>query len=211
MTKHEKDPRSRTTRTAIRTLTVLGAVVGVGALFGAVALTRGRVFVLNGPDSPMPIDLVPQVERADSDAWEVVSAVDLPVATRILSSLPGLVLGLTLAAAALLVASMLRQVASGESFSLAARRTLGRLSLTLIVGGVASAVLDVVALLAVQAAMRPLREAWTSELMGDSPRVPVSATPSIPVFIIVLGVVAAAFMYALQDGAALEKEAEGVI
>ena len=192
-------------------LVLLSGAVALLTLSSATALIRGRTWVLNGPDTGMPLDLVPQITAADADSWQVVTALDLPVLTRVLSSLPGLVLGSALVAGALLVAHLLREIARRRSFGPAARLGLGRLSLVLILGGAASAVLDLVALLNMQAAISPLRDAWVREMRDDAPSVSVSVTPSVPVFVIVVGVIAAALLFALSDGARLEKDAEGVI
>jgi hypothetical protein len=205
------DARSRTTRSAIHVLTLTGLLVAVSTVTSAFALVRGRSWVVNGPDTGYPLSFVPQIDNADMDIWKVATALDLPVATRILSAVPGVVLGAALAVAAFLVVRVLREIAHGRTFSVAARLGLGRISLVLMLGGVLSAVLDLVALLSVEAAINPLRESWTRELREDAPHVAVSTVPSVPVLVIVLGVVAAAAMFALADGARLEDEAEGVI
>lgn len=205
------DSRSRTTSAAIQIVTMLGVAAGIQGVLAAIAVIRGRTWVLNGPDTPMSVQTLDQVEWIRGNVDAVVSVADLPAMTRVLLAMPALLVLTSLALAALVVVTVLREVARGASFSARARLGLGRVSLLFIVGGVVSAVTDQAALVSMRGALRALEERWVQELQADAPSVALTVVPSIPVLVIALGVIAAAALFALQDGATLEKEASGVI
>jgi hypothetical protein len=205
------DPRSRTTAAAIRIVAMLGVAAAIQGALGAIAVIRGRTWVLNGPDTPMGVHMLDQVAWTRGDVDAVLTIVDLPAMTRVLAAVPALLVTGSLAIAALVAVTVLREIARGASFSAHARMGLGRISLTLIVGGVASAAADQAALVSLWRVLRPLQEQWVEQLRAEAPSVHLTGVPSIPVLVITLGVIAAAAMFALQDGATLEKEAAGVI
>lgn len=199
-----KDPRSVATRRASGLVLSLASVGLVVAVLGAVAITRGRAFGLNMPDPPMELADLPQIMAADPGVGNTFTVVDLPFLVRLLCAVPGVLLALVSFVAALLLVRVLRDIADGRAFKASARLQLARLSLTLILGGLLCALIDLAAMvvLTVQQANRALGGPW--DTFGI-------ALPSVPIFLISLGVVAAAVDYALKDGARLEKEAEGVV
>lgn len=210
-TRRARDPRSRTTRAAAQTVAMLGVLCGIGAVLGFVTTVRGRTWMVNGPDPAISLADLPQVTWTGGDVDALATAVDLPVITRVLVGLPALIDGLLLALGALFVVGIVREIARGRSFSVAARLGLGRLSLTLIIGGVISVAADIAALVSLDRAVHTLRAAWLERGVGHQVYVSVSGMPSIPVLVIVLGVISAAVLFALTEGARLEKDVEGVI
>lgn len=210
-TRRASDPRSRTTRAATQVVAMVGIMSGIGAVSVFVSTVRGRTWMLNGPDPVISLADLPQVPWTGGDVDALATAVDLPAVTRVLVGLPALIDGLLLALGALFVVGIVREIARGRSFSVVARLGLGRLSLTLIIGGVISVAADIAALVSLDRAVRVLRAAWLDRGVGYDVYVSVSGMPSIPVLVIVLGVIAAAVLFALTDGARLEKDVEGVI
>lgn len=146
---------------------------------------------------------LPQIRTVSQPGLEFQDLViGMPLWIRLLSATPTLIVAGTGLIGAFLLASVLAQIARGAAFAARTRLTLARLSLTLIAGCVLAFLIDSVAVMVVQRYM-------------DRQMVPLGdytiAGPSFPIFLFALGIVAAALLFAFRDGAALEKEAEGVI
>ncbi len=197
------DPRSEATRLAIgfvRSLAVLGAAF---ALLQAWVIVRGRTVSLNSADPGMPIRDLPQIAAAEPGPDNVMTVLDLSWWIRLSAALPGLLQAVLLLLAALLLVRILSAIAAHRSFGAEVRRDLSGISLLLILGGVAMALLDLLAVVLLTQTFYPLDgRVW--ERFGID-------LPSVPVFLIALGFVASAFMYAIRDGADLEKETVGVV
>ncbi|CAM3400580.1 hypothetical protein OCAE111667_07845 [Occultella aeris] len=197
------DPRSEATRLAIGFIRWLAILGGVVAVVQFVAIVRGRSWSSNSADPPLEIQYLPQITMAQPGAGNSMTAVDLSWWIRLSAALPGLLQAVLLLLAALLLVRILRAIAAHRSFGPEVRRDLSGISLLLILGGVAMALLDLLAVVLLTQTFYPLDgRVW--ERFGIE-------LPSVPVFLIALGFVASAFMYAIRDGADLEKEAVGVV
>lgn len=199
-----EDPRSVATRRASSLVLSLATVGLVVAVLGAAVIARGRTFGIGMPDPPMALADLPQIMAADPGIGNTFTVVDLPFLVRLLCAVPSVLLAVVSFVAALLLVRVLRDIADGLAFRASARPQLARLSLTLILGGLLCALTDL-------AAMVALTVLQANQALGGSGDTFGIALPSVPIFLISLGVVAAAVDYALKDGARLEQEVEGVV
>lgn len=201
-----RDPRSAATRRATSFVVVVAALAAAFGLITAVGIVRGRMIGIGMPDPPLPMSYLPQILAADPGEGNTMTVVDLPALVRVLCALPGLVHAVTLVVAALLLTQVLREIARGRTFGPIGRLALARLSLVLVLGSVLCFLLDALAVWRLHVAMYPITDQpptrW--DTFGIS-------LPTIPLLLIMLGVVAAALLHAFKDGAALERDAEGVI
>lgn len=183
------------------TLCALGNLAGV--LTGTVSIV-----ISSGGRSNLFVELVdlPQVVIAapiDSLANEAMTAfADVPLGVRLLAALPDVVIAVMLVVAAACVGRVLSEIGSDRSFGPEARRQLRRLSAILIGGSVAAAVLNAVAAAAISMVIDRLDQQGQGVML---------TWVDIPALYLVLALLAAGLSWAFQDGAVLEKEAEGVV
>lgn len=181
-------------------LAVLGAVTG---LIQAINIVRGRTIGIGMADPPLAIRDLPQIIAADPGVGNTMTVLDLPVLVRLACALPSVLVAALTVTSALLLAGVLHSIARGHSFRAGTRLELARLSLTLILGGLLCGLAGLVAFVVLTVHFARADDGpWdTFGIHG----------PSVPIFLIALGVVAAAVDYAFKDGARLEKEAVGVV
>lgn len=195
---------------AARFVSVLGVFVALGGLLRAGSLVWGWVYGTNIPHSPREIDSLPQLLQFDQRTDAPMTVLDLPIWVRMLCAAPDLIQALALATSAFLLLPMLMAIGEGDSFGRPVQRHLHRISVVLVVTSVAVPLVDVLAQwqlsVAIWSYQAELVAAGIEHGYSMGTRVPL-----IPWLPLALGIVAAALSWAFRDGAALEKEAEGVV
>jgi hypothetical protein len=178
---------------------VLLQVVAMAALVAAVQ----AAWTIARPRHPDDLSLVadlPQVPDVVGMSGQFMDELALvPGWLRLLSVLPGVAMAVAHAVSAVLIARVLRDVGLRTSFSARAQRDVRVVGLTLVATAVAAGLVDGVAGRLIDALVRGQGIVFAVE------------PPSLPVLSLVLGLVAIAFSYVVRDGAALEREAAGVI
>lgn len=195
-------PRVDAARTAAWLIRLLAVVNGIRALWRGIAIIGGSSTGDDRVDVLVGLSDLSQVVTAITRGDVPVGVGDLPWYTRALCAAPELVHAAMLLVAAFLTIAVLREVAQGRSFSGRARRDLAAVSLVLTVGSAVFFVLNAVAAEVLKVSVRGLGVAWLDLEIE---------TFSVPVLLVALGMLAFAFVFALRDGAGLEREAEGVI
>lgn len=179
-------------------------------LMGMLALVWAFVAVaLSAIASQPSVSSLPQVGWLEETGELVMRQGDLPVWVRLLCAAPRFVVIGGLATAALLLSPVLVSVAGGRSFSERAERNLRRISVTLVASAVAGIVLDLAAIWALSQSVDAFQAA--TQAGGTEYAISYGTHVTIPWLPLALGVIAAAFRWVIRDGAALEKEVEGVI
>ncbi len=172
-------------------------LVALGALVAAVQaawpIARPR-----DPDDLTLMGDLPQVP--DHGMFGFMDELGLvPGWLRLLAVVPGVAMAVAHMISAVLIARVLRDVGSRSSFSARAQRDVRAVGLILVATAVVSAVIDGVAGRLLDVLVR-----GQGIVFGVLP-------PSLPVLALVLGLIAIVFSYVVRDGAALEREAAGVI
>lgn len=198
-------------RLAVALVLVAAGLAASGSLLQAWMTVTGRfLWTGGGADPRQPIEFLPQLLQADVREGFSFYLEDLPVWLRAAAAGPALIYAITVTLAAVLVARMLRTIASGDAFGPGVRRPLGGLSLTLLGGGVLHGLADTAAWWLLLRNLPRLSEergeGYSSALQGIG-----YDLPDWPVMLIVLGLIAAALTIAFRQGARLREEMAGVI
>ena len=158
------------------------------------------------PNPMIELTALPQVLIAEPygglSSGVTVMLTDVPLGVRILAVLPDIAVGVMLMLAAATVGRVLREIGTGRSFAAESQRELRILTMVLIGGSLLAASLNLAASAVLQVIINRMDVLWVMVSV---------AWIDVPALYLVLGLVAAAFRFALQDGAVLEKEAEGVV
>ncbi|WP_420111294.1 hypothetical protein [Pseudactinotalea sp.] len=194
--------RIEAARTAAWLIRLLAVANGIRALWRAVAIVSASGTGGERADVSVGLTDLAQVVTAVTRGDVPVGVGDLPWYTRLLCAAPEVIHAAMLLVAAFLMIAVLREVAQGRSFSGRARRNLAAVSIVLTVGSAVFFVLNAVAAEVLKVSVWGLGVTWV-ELDIQ--------TFSVPVLLVALGLLAFAFVFALRDGAGLEKDAEGVI
>lgn len=202
--------RPRAVGAAVATVIVVGALASLSVLLQALMTVTGRyLFTWGGADQRKPLVDLPQLLQADIRDGYSMFLEDLPAWLRMLGASPLLLHAVIVAAAVALVVRLCRRIASGDPFGRSARGTLTRLSLVLIVGGVAQGILDTIA---VGVATNWISSRMFTSLGGDFAVQGLGTDlPNFPIMLIVLGIITAALAVAFREGARLREEMAGVV
>ena len=173
------------------------------ALAAVGAMIQGAVGV------PISVSRLPRIVAIDESGSLITSRAELPLGERLLNAAPDVLTSGALAAAAFLLATILVTVARGDSFAATSERALRRISVILVVSSIVAIGLGYLATVITNVAVARLQESGQAAsgeyLVIDGP------APTLAWLPLGLGLIAAAFRWVIRDGAALEKEAEGVI
>ncbi|WP_420111292.1 hypothetical protein [Pseudactinotalea sp.] len=196
----KRDTRVRTTLRAQQLVWLMGVFALLWAVLAAVGAAIASVPSIAG---------LPQVAWLEETGTVIMRQGDLSLWVRLLCAAPAVVVTCGLGVSALLLSPVLVSVAGGRSFAGSAERNLRRISATLIVSAVISLLLDFAASWVLSREV----EAFQVATQAVEPDYAISFGPhiTIPWLPLALGIIAAAFRWVIRDGAALEKEAEGVI
>jgi hypothetical protein len=189
-------------------------VVGVTALLdlvGLFSMVTGLVLVngLQGDaSSHQRLTALPQILQADLCVGATGDLTTASIWLRLLSATPTLVNLVTVLLAGAVIVRIIGGIRAGLSFEPAMLRWWGRLSGTLIVGGLAQALASVGSLLFLSstASLGVENSAFGGAYCSIS-----WSFPDIPWVLIMLGVIALALAMAFVRGAELQEEAEGVV
>lgn len=189
--------------------------LGIGLLGVTMALAtmtgRGvKWFVLPIGD-PIPLLSLPQVNQAVPFDTYVFSINELPAWYRVLAASPGVMTTVAQVAAALMAATLVREIAAGRAFKPKARRRLVLIAGTLIIGGVLQALLDTAAVGVLDYHTMTLDRSYPWGGIYDSYTVLTMHPPRWPVAQIVTGVVTAVIAIAFRDASRLEEETDLVV
>lgn len=176
-----------------------GLLVQLCAIVGAVwVIQRVWQVLAPNPGSMISLDALPQVDVGGAVPW-LNEPMLIPIWVRLVSVLPGLVLVAAQLGAAILLARLLREVGEGRSFTPRAERSTRHLGVVLVGGSLIAFALDAVA-------------GRVVDLYGSGYGIVFAVQPpSFPVLLFLLGFVALVIGSLVRDGAALQKDAEGVI
>lgn len=189
-------------------LRLMALGIGLLGLIKALATTTGRsieYFVLPIGE-PLPLMALPQVEQAVPFDTYVFSITELPAWFRVLAASPGVVSTIAQVAAALMAATLVREIAAGRAFQPKARRRLAFIAGILIIGGVLQALLDTAAVGVLDYHTMTLDRSDPWGGIYDSYTILAMHTPGWPVAQIVTGVVTAVIAIAFRDASRLEEE-----
>jgi hypothetical protein len=170
----------------------------------------GRYLWVSPDLSPRkPLADLPQLLQADVREGSSMMLDDVPTLLRVLSAAPALIAAVTAVVAALLVARVIRAIASGQPFAARSIRALAGASAVLVVGGLAQGIVDTAATAALTSWITSATEAGgpfehAVEALGVD-------LPHWPVMIIVVGLVTSALTVAFRQGALLQAETDGLV
>lgn len=175
-----------------------------------------------GADSGLPLSELPQVRDAVLRQGASGSLADADLLLRILGAVPSLVHGVTVVLAVAWLLRALRGIAQGEPFHAFVVANWRRLAITLLVGGLAQGVVDVVAHaylaagLGIGAAFGALGtfsagEPTAPTFLGADYDSVSSTGATWPVDLLLAGLVALALTAAFRAGARLAEDADGVV
>ena len=196
----EMDARVRNGLRASRLVWWMGMLAAAGSL---------TVLPQIASDTPWAVESLPQVLWLEESSDPAARMSGLPLWVQVLAWLPSLVMTAALAASAFLLSPILHSVAAGRSFGEAVEHRLHRISLVLAVGSVLALVLELAAIWQIGVAI----SAFEAGVRADGVDYSVAYGTRVTIYWLplALGIVAAAFRWVIRDGAALEKEVEGVI
>ncbi|PPH43116.1 hypothetical protein C5D09_15135 [Rathayibacter sp. AY1C9] len=210
--------RPRVFRVARAVLLIVAVFSVLTALLQTWTVTTGRtLLVFGGADGRLPLRSLPQLLQAEPREGTAPTLADAALSLRLLGALPSLLQAVTIVLAAVFLLRVLRGIAAGRPFDPFVLANWRRLSLALLIGGVAQGLADTAAGLYLSsgigllfAAGRVTDEQRDAFLGGDYQAIGTNL-PQWPVPVLLAGVVALALTAAFRAGAKLERDVDGVV
>ncbi|WP_104344472.1 hypothetical protein [Clavibacter michiganensis] len=215
--------RPRAMRVTRFVLLIMLTLTVVSDASRAITTVTGRyLFTGGGADPGLPLSELPQVRDAVLRDGATGSLADADLLLRVLGAVPSVVHGVTVVLAVAWLLRALRGIAQGEPFHAFVVANWRRLAVTLLVGGVAQGVADVVAQaylsagLGLDAAFGAVGtfsagQPANSALLGGDYDLVSSTGASWPVDLLLAGLVALALTAAFRAGARLVEDVDGVV
>lgn len=192
---------------------VLTATFGaLGAVAEGVTTIAGRVLLaFGGASGALPVEALPILSSAGVRPGDDAGALaDVDVLLRVLSGVPFVVEGVTIAVAAWLLLRVLDLVAARQPFSDESLRRWRQLTSVLLVGSVIAGAVSSGAVAYLWAAVGAGRDRQAEMLGGEYTTLSLGL-PHWPVHLLVAGLVALGLTAAFRAGARLKQDVDGLV
>lgn len=212
----ERLPRVHRAITSV--ILIVAAFSVLGSLTTFITTLTGRVLIATGgTDGRLPLSALPQLQQADLREGATGTLADTDLSLRLLGALPSLLHAVTIVIAAVLLVRVLEEIARARPFSAAVLADWRRLTLALLVGGIAQTIAETAAWLYLSTHMGLMfgagrtSDAEREAFFGGDYQAMGSGIPQWPLPILIAGGIALALSAAFRTGAKHERDADGVV